>query len=570
MAFQNRVEFPDSQKSMPRGAQRIGAVPDNELVQVTITLRRKTEPADTPGGGGGQRVSREQFAQLYGADPQEVAKVRAFARAFGLEVVESDLVKRRMVLAGSADAMAKAFNTSLERFTMPRTGEVFRARTGALSLPVEVMGAVTSVLGLDTRPVAEPHFRIRPPVVQPTDPFRPAATAGTFSPPQVAAAYEFPTNVNGAGQTIAILELGGGYSTSDLRTYFSGLGLRVPNVAAVSVDGGHNSPGANADIEVMLDIEVAGSIANGANLAVYFAPNTDRGFIDAVLAAVHDTARNPSVISISWGAPEEAWTAQAQKAMNQAFQDAALLGVTITSAAGDSGSTEGASDGRLHVDFPAASPYALACGGTTLSTVGNQISSEVVWNQMASGQGATGGGISTAFALPAYQTKANVPLHPQSRTAGRGLPDIAANADPVTGYQVRVHGQNWVLGGTSAVAPLWAALIALINQKLGRRVGYIHPSLYGFGTSRFRDITSGSNDDGGLGYFKAGLGWDACTGLGSPRGAAILDALQSANPGPPPPPPPSPPPSPPPPPSGGGIWDFPTNSSASKKGVWDF
>ena len=217
--------------------------------------------------------------------------------------------------------------------------------------------------------------------------------SGNITPPQVAALYNFPSGVTGAGQTTAIIELGGGYSTADLQTYFGNLGVTEPNITAVSVDGGTNSPGSDADAEVMLDIQVAGSIAPGANIAVYFAPNTDQGFVDAITDAVHDTARKPSVISISWGAAEDSWTQQSQAAMNSALQDAATLGVTVTAAAGDNGSTDGVGDGSLHVDFPASSPYVLGCGGTTLQGSGSTISSEVVWNEIANNEGATGGGV---------------------------------------------------------------------------------------------------------------------------------------------------------------------------------
>lgn len=213
--------------------------------------------------------------------------------------------------------------------------------------------------------------------------------------------------------------------------------------------------------------------------------------------------------------------------MNAALQDAATLGVTVTIASGDNGSSDGETDGNLHVDFPASSPYALACGGTSLKGSGNNISSETVWNETASNEGATGGGVSAVFALPSYQSSAGVPVQPNTNFAGRGVPDVAGNADPVTGYSVIVDGQSIVVGGTSAVAPLWAALIALINQQLGTPVGFVNPKLYTQGENGFNDITSGNNDDSGLGYYSAGPGWDPCTGLGSPNGTALLSALSS-------------------------------------------
>ena len=206
---------------------------------------------------------------------------------------------------------------------------------------------------------------------------------------------------------------------------------------------------------------------------------------------------------------------------DKAFQAAASLGVTVCCASGDNGSADGVSDGKPHVDFPASSPFALGCGGTKLTVSGTSISSEVVWNENASSS-ATGGGVSGFFALPAYQKNAKVPVAAGANKAGRGVPDVAGDADPNSGYRVRVDGQSLVIGGTSAVAPLWAGLIALMNQKLGKPVGYLNPLLYGsvVGKGAFRDIVSGNN-----GSYSAAAGWDPCTGWGSPVGSKLLKAL---------------------------------------------
>ena len=299
----------------------------------------------------------------------------------------------------------------------------------------------------------------------------------------------------------------------------------MPEVAAVSVDHGANAPTGNpnsADGEVMLDIEVAGAVAPGATLVVYFAPNTDAGFLDAVTTAVHDTQYRPSVVSISWGGPESTWSPQALRAMDQAFAAAAALGVTVCVAAGDSGSTDGLA-GANHVDFPASSPHALACGGTRLKATASAIVSETVWNDGTPANGATGGGVSTFFPLPVWQQGLHtVDLQGESHALiRRGMPDVAADADPRSGYQVVVDGAAAVFGGTSAVAPLWAGLIARINADGGTPAGLISPLLYAH-PSALRDITRGNN-----GGFRATRGWDACTGLGSPDGTrlAVLPGL---------------------------------------------
>jgi len=351
-----------------------------------------------------------------------------------------------------------------------------------------------------------------------------AGARDSFTPPDLAKLYNFPTGLDGSGQCIGIIELGGGSRSADIKAYFQKLGLPVPQVKTVSVDGGANDPSTadSADGEVMLDIEVAAAIAPKALIAVYFAPNTDKGFLDAVTLAVHDTTNKPSVISISWGGPESNWTEQAMTSFDQALQTAAALGVTVCCASGDNGSGDGVGDGMAHVDFPASSPFALGCGGTKLTAAGTTIASEVVWNE-SSDSSATGGGISDFFPVPAYQSATGIPGSANPGGAkGRGVPDVSGDADPVTGYQIRVDGQELVFGGTSAVAPLWAGLIALMNQKLGHPVGFLNPLLYGslVDTDALRDITSGSN-----GVYAAKSGWDPCTGWGSPDGTELLKAL---------------------------------------------
>jgi kumamolisin len=207
-------------------------------------------------------------------------------------------------------------------------------------------------------------------------------------------------------------------------------------------------------------------------------------------------------------------------ALDDACQSAAALGVSVTVACGDSGSTDGVSDGATHVDFPASSPHVLACGGTKITVSGTTLTNEVVWNDEVQSGGATGGGVSNVFALPTWQQNANI-SGATNGGSGRGLPDVAGDAAPATGYSIEVDGQTEVVGGTSAVAPLWAGLIALLNQKMGKPIGFLNPQIYALlGSTAFRDITQGTN-----GSYKAGVGWDACTGLGSPVGNFLVTKL---------------------------------------------
>jgi kumamolisin len=345
-----------------------------------------------------------------------------------------------------------------------------------------------------------------------------------FDGNQLAAVYDFPPST-GQGQTIALIELGGGYIDADIKAFFAALNLPAPSVTSVSVDGGRNSPllDPGADTEVALDIEVAGAAASGAALVVFFAPNTDIGFLDAILAVVHDTANHPSIISISWGGAESTWTGQQMAAMNEAFQSAAAIGISVFCAAGDDGANDNVGDGLAHVDFPSSSPFVTACGGTTL-VFSNGARQETVWND---GDGsATGGGISDFFAVPQYQQSLTMPANLATKFAGRGLPDLAAVGDPDTGYAVFVDGLWQVVGGTSAVAPLASGMMARINSVTGRTHGSINPVLYQAGSSNgFNDITAGNNSCDGVTGYTASIGWDAVSGWGSPGGMSLLKLL---------------------------------------------
>ena len=520
-----KVTLKGSERTAMPGAQLLAPADPKERLEVSMIVRRGARTALqtrvdklTAGNRSVGFLSREEFAKEHAADPADLAKVRKFAAAHGLIVAQEHAARRTVVLSGTVAQFNNAFSIQLQQFAY--SGGTYHGRTGAIQLPQELDGIVEAVMGLDNRPQAIPHFRVRP--TGSGDKKRADAAAPvSFTPTQVASLYGFPSGT-GQGQCVAIIELGGGYRTADLNAYFTGLHVGSPRVSAVSVDHGNNSPTGDVngpDGEVMLDIEVVGSIVPAANIVVYFAPNTDAGFHDAVTTAIHDAKNKPSVLSISWGGPESTWTAQAMTAMDSAFQAAAAMGITVCVASGDNGSTDGVSDGNDHVDFPASSPYALGCGGTSLRANQTTITSEVVWNGGANG-GASGGGISSFFPTPGWQ-KGKTATHRGVSIAltKRGVPDVAADADPATGYNVRIDGTDTVIGGTSAVAPLWAGLIARINQSSGTFAGYLNPMLYSK-PQALRDIISGSNGD-----FEAAKGWDACTGLGTPNGAALPGAI---------------------------------------------
>ncbi len=524
------VPLPGSDRQPVADAQPGGDLDESKQIHVTlVTRRREGLPAALVTGP--ETVSREELAARHGTDQADLELISDVLGRFGLTVTGADAGARRVTVAGPISAFSQAFGATLRLVSAPHpTADggmaQHRQRVGGLHVPAELDGVVVAVLGLDDRPQASPQIRRASGIA--------AAAAGaaaptSYTPVQVAQAYNFPADTDGTGQTIAIIELGGGFGPADLDSYFSGLGIATPSVTAVGVDGGTNEAEQDpkgADGEVLLDIEVAGAAAPGARQVVYFAPNSDRGFVDAVTAAVH-ASPTPTVVSISWGQSEDSWTGQARTAMDQAFADAAALGVTVTAASGDNGSGDRVPDGKAHADFPASSPHALACGGTSLrlDPATGTIASETVWNDGAHG-GATGGGVSDVFALPAWQASAGVPAIVGTTKIGRGVPDVAGNADPRTGYQVRVDGQDTVVGGTSAVAPLWAALICRLAQATGQSFGLMQSLLYaevtaGVAAPGFRCIETGNN-----GAYQACLGWSACTGLGVPDGPALLARLR--------------------------------------------
>ncbi|HEX5407664.1 MAG TPA: S53 family peptidase [Pseudonocardiaceae bacterium] len=517
------VPLPGSARNVLTDADSFGHVDAGEQVAFTAVLRRRAG-LPTALVEGPATVSRPELGDRFGADPEDIAAVRAVFEAAGVTVTEEHVGSRRVAAVGPAAAVSALFGTELDTVRsadlMDGTPVEHRARSGQLHVPAALAGIVVAVLGLDSRQQARAHIRTHTAA---------AAPAG-FDVPSLGTTYDFPVGTNGDGQVAAIVELGGGFAQADLDAYFGGLNIPTPKVTAVSVDGGQNVAGQapdGADGEVLLDIEVLGALAPNAELLVYFAPNTDQGFLNAVSDAVHATP-SPAVVSISWGQSEDQWTEQARSAMDAVFADAAALGVTVCAASGDNGSQDAEDGGAQHVDFPASSPHVLACGGTSLTaTETGAARTETVWNN-GRGAGATGGGVSDTFPLATYQATAGVPNRVGGTGTGRGVPDVAADADPATGYRVRVDGKDTVLGGTSAVAPLWSALVCRLVQALGQPLGLLQPVLYGgvqpgVAATGFRDVTEGDNS-----AYQAGPGWDACTGLGVPDGTALLDVFRAA------------------------------------------
>ena len=551
--YEKRIPLRGSDRRLLSGARDVGAVDRNEIITVSVYVRPNAAVALPPLAGaepGAGRRDDAAIAAARNASRDDLAAVEAFARQAGLTVVESSAEKRSVRLSGSIDALCRAFGTDVRRYDHP-TGR-YRGRVGPLQIPLELRGIVRAVFGLDNRRMGRSYrqrYSTRFAIA------RIGGVQGHF-PNDLATLYNFPPNLDGSGQTVAILAFNGriadtgqtapgGYDEAGLRRYFTqSTQTPMPRLTNVVVHGPGNSPGDGSDPndstgEILLDIETVGAAAPGASLVIYFTEFTEQGWVDALHSIVHDAVNKPSVISISYGNAETAsdssnvnargslWTNAAIEQANMAFEDAANKQITICCASGDDGSDDQVGDNLAHVDFPASSPFVVACGGTRLRIAGNRLADERVWNNGPGSAG--GGGISDLFPVPDWQQDAAVPpsVNPGHRI-GRGVPDVASDADPATGVLVSdLDGSvdpTRPTGGTSAAAPLWSALVARLNQGLGSAVGFVTPRLYALGGSAaFRDVKTGNN-----GAYFAGNLWDPCTGLGTPDGTQLLSLLAGA------------------------------------------
>jgi Pro-kumamolisin, activation domain/Abnormal spindle-like microcephaly-assoc'd, ASPM-SPD-2-Hydin/Subtilase family len=574
------VAVPGSDRRPARGAKRVADADPAEVFSVTIRVRRRPDGPPIRGLDEWAKIplnqrkflTREELAAAHGASPDDLAAVVAFAEDAGLTVSHQSAGQRTVVVSGTTRRMQAAFGVKLGRYESP--AETYRGREGSVHVPAALGEIVESVLGLDNRTAVRPSFtstlgrpgaaeRGAEPRTARRGAGKPAAGpagASALTPPQVAGLYNFPTNKAGS-QTVAILEFGGGYATSDVTAFLQPLGIATPTLIDQSVGGATNSPAATAktftladpDLEVILDIDVMASIAVGATIVVYFANNTDQGYADAVSAAVHDSTHQPTVISVSWGGSEDGWTGSARTSMVNALTDAANLGVTVFFSSGDDGSDNGVGDGSAHCNYPASEDGVIACGGTYIANVSGKSFTEGTWNDggtKAAPGGATGGGVSDVYGLPSWQDNIGVPKSANDNTTvGRGVPDVSGNASPFSGYTLTLYGTLTTsltvasgtgkgstvgtIGGTSAVAPLYAGLLAVIEEQIGKPLGYLNPLLYALqNDGPIVDINDGANNSWAgeakpkTPYYTCVAGWDACTGLGRLDGGKLLSAFQ--------------------------------------------
>jgi len=530
------------------GEKQTGKTDPNSKLKVTLVLRRSRELPDLHSEFGGKHprqrkhLTRESLATEHGMIADDITLVTRFAHECHLELSEVATHRRAVVLSGTAAAMERAFGVTLVELEHPRGS--YRAATGNLTVPHELSGIVLTVLGLNTRPCAQRRRVHHQNTVKPFWTVR-----------EMADAYGFPAKHHAAAQSIGLIELGGGCHEEDLQKFFSSIQMPMPAIRWVAIDGVQNSPApkhgiqqfldvvegklkisevsedvlaaAQSTVEVTMDIELAAALAPGAEIVVYMAPNTEQGIYNAVSKAISSDGKPdklPCALSISWGEPEIGVSEAYINCVDEVLRDAAMLGVTVCTSSGDDGAMNGSTDGKPVVNFPASSPHALSCGGSTVHTALGDDVKESAWNCALHGlHGATGGGVSRRFGAPHWQKEQGVPLGPTGRK-GRGVPDVAGPADPHRGCAIFVGGRWCSSAGTSAVAPLWAALVACINSTLKARCGYVTPLLYELsksGAKPLREITEGNN-----GFYKAGPGWNACTGLGSPIVQRLIEALR--------------------------------------------
>ena len=539
--------------AIPKGARRVGVLHPNRQMSLTVVLATKEPLPSIHGANSRNRtmianrrtkpahMTHAELRRRYGPIAGSVKLVEKFAKSFKLRVIETATDRRSIRLSGRAADVSRAFNTEFEEFELK--GNKFFAPVRPLQMPADWRGVVEAVLGIHSSPHSSPrrHSSIHEK--------KPAATL-----PDLARAYEFPPDFNGTGETIGLIEFGGGFRLEDIKAFCSRMGLVEPSITVVEIGSGKNHPAsrraihdlvdamsgkltlaakteqsdsfldAQSTFEVTMDVEILAALAPAAHIVVYFASGGEQGLYHAISHAVHDKRHRPSILSVSWSLAEPDISDIELNAIENLLIEAAHLGITVCASSGDWGALNGSRNGQPSVNYPASSPHCLACGGTSGKIDSAGISEEEVWNATHYGvKGASGGGVSARFQLPRWQRHAKVPERPRGGP-GRGVPDVAGLADPRYGCELLIAGRTVASAGTSAVAPMWAALVARLNQALGRRCGHFHSHIYQLGSSHaaaLRPVLKGNN-----GLYRAGKGWNACVGYGTPRGEELLAHLR--------------------------------------------
>jgi kumamolisin len=506
------VELPGSfRPPSPHGAGIAAA--DDLRIRITLHLKHPDELQYAPG-------SAQDFADLLVPSTRtKLARERAkqfkparalladFAKRHNLKLGMMRPMRRTVRVEGTAAQLRDTFGAMFYRTDENRE----LRRSGTFFLPKEMALWTRAVIGFG---------RKRTYAAVPGD----TARGPGLWPSQISALYGVPADARAAGECIGVIAQGGSYRLSDIAAAARQSGLPIPTVvpgpvaAAFGVDP-------DADRELTLDLQVLAGVAPGAKLVVYSAPNGIEHLVEALHDALADKINAPHVLSLSWGSSEDDWPQDVRATFDAALRDAIKLRIAVVVATGDYLATGGLMDGKAHVFYPASSPYVLSCGGTTpeLEPDSRSIRDEEVWHNVVQGIG-TGGGISSNYPVPDYQSKLALPPSVNAGAKpGRGVPDVAAPAWDDPGYAIVFDGQRATEPGTSAATPLWAGILALANARRRAALGFPNYTLYA-NANLFRQIVKGNNRARGIGY-DATPGWNACTGLGAPLGAAVIAAL---------------------------------------------
>ena len=522
-------------------AQRLQPVPRATQVDFTVTLRVRDQVAlnrfladvYNPASSSYRHfLTTASFVRRFGPAVGTRAHTVNWLKSQGLRVVGTSSNGLLLSVRGNVSALQNAFAPSL--YTFRQNGHLFFANTRSLRLPGTLASDVLAISGLDTGTQQRPAAALRP---------RQTAAPHGYAPADLAHLYGLDSlwtqGIDGTGQTVAIASFAD-YSASDLAVFDQQFSLSG-SVTRIRVSDGRSTGGLlgaeNGQNEAEADIEVIRGVAPRAAILVYEAPNTNRGAVSLYNRIVSDN--RAQVVTTSWGGTESFFSAADLSAIHQSFQEGAAQGQTFFAASGDSGAFDGAGSGpgsstTPAVDYPASDPWVTGVGGTTLTAGGSQYLAETAWSDGSdpSTPVGSGGGLSSVFSRPSYQTGPGVSN--QYSNGMRQVPDVAADADPSTGYAVYTvdprNTPSWdVGGGTSTSSPLWGGFAVLVNQTLGRRVGFLNPLLYQLGqrastfsVGPYHDVVQGSNL-----YYPATPGWDFATGWGSFNGAAFVSALKT-------------------------------------------
>ncbi len=502
------ITLPESYRRVWPQVRVVAPANSAETIEVTIWLRPREHAAfdlaaiDDFGAtlpATRERLTSADLLARYDADVDDFRAVRRYCIKHHLSVLEQRW--RALVVHGTIGAFSRAFGTTLQIYA-DLNDQHFRSRSGWLYLSREIASLIEGVFGLSEWPAIRTQRRES--AVAEKSP-----NTGLVAS-QIERRYAFPPHTDGSGQVIGLLEPGSRFERGHSQ-HAMHQGAGPTNVQSRRVDGGLGNHGALTafDDELALATHVIRALAPGAALVRYAAPDNERGFLDAIAAALFD-ATPPSVLSLGYGWPELLWSRAALKMIDQLFAAAALRGMTVCCATGNCG-TATTIDGHPHVNAPASSRFALACGATTLEPQANGETDEIA--------GAYSGGGFSEYPLHAWQNEAASAAERVDAACGRGIPDVVAQGD--AGFGILRAPSETSAGVTSIAAPLWAALIARLNERIGAPLGFCTPLLYAPECRRtFRRIERGSN-----GTYRAHDGWNPCTGLGAPNGIALSERL---------------------------------------------